>query len=74
MYIGVLINLFDGIISYKWNLLLKYINEIWFAFNKTALFIAIQKQNIDIVRILCLNKKINIKVPQIWLNVFFYIV
>lgn len=34
--------------------------------NKSSLFAAIEKENIDIVKLLLLNEKIDVNIPNIW--------
>ena len=47
-------------------------NEILIRFYKTALYLAIEKDNIEIVKLLLTNNKLNINQRNI-LNIFFFI-
>lgn len=44
---------------------MKYLNEIYFLFHQTALYGAIEENNIEIVKLLLSNEKLNINILNV---------
>ena len=51
---------------------MKYLNEIlnYYLFHKTALFLAIEKENVEIVKFLLCNDKIDVNIIGIFNYIF----
>ena len=49
-----------------------YSNEVLKIINKTALIIAVEKENIEIIKLLINNEKTDVNIPSIILEIFFY--
>ena len=47
-----------------------FINEILFKFNKSALFIAVEKGNIEIIKLLLSHKRLNINIINVLFSLF----